>query len=475
MRRTSRTGSVRVHGGRLRALAPLVLLMFLAMALARATPAEAAKGPALCDGFVVTIAGTSGRDVLSGTAGRDVIAAGQGNDLVDGRGGDDVICGDNGDDVLAGGEGNDVVIGENGVDDLFGDAGNDRLVGGNGVDRLSGDSGNDTISGDNGGDELEGGTGLDTLDGGNGPDRCANGETYVGCENIAATPDPLAALGAAPPGLRARSFARGRQSGDRLERRHPPVGSPGQRRPGGDADRARRACLAGLRLHAPARHSRLPARRITIRTTRVGSAHSGRRASDQDTRRDHRPLARRRDDQVVDTVNDTVTVTVSHFSVYAVLKLDDQSWALRASTLLHSDRRPRRARRARRRLRLRARRVREHDVERSAGLRKTAAKQVVDRLAEVSDLDRVGVVSFNSSARTRSAHVARGLLERGRGQGGIDAVSPPAARHRRWRILGIDELTRGAPAAPARVMILMTDGIGSYSDTITAARRQRGS
>ena len=59
MRRTSRTGSVRVHGGRLRALAPLVLLMFLAMALARATPAEAAKGPALCDGFVVTIAGTS--------------------------------------------------------------------------------------------------------------------------------------------------------------------------------------------------------------------------------------------------------------------------------------------------------------------------------------------------------------------------------------------------------------------------------
>ena len=153
-------------------------------------------------------------------------------------------------------------------------------------------------------------------------------------------------------------------------------------------------------------------------------------------------------------MNDTVTVTVSHFSVYAVLKLDDQGWARYwASTP--------------------ARCIPIDDPDAPgalavdfvfvldesgsmtsndpAGLRKTAAKQVVDRLAEVSDLDRVGVVSFNSSARTRipltslvvssNVDAVKAAIDAVIASGGTDIGAGAS--------LGIDELTRGAPAAPA--------------------------
>jgi hypothetical protein len=185
------------------------------------------------------------------------------------------------------------------------------------------------------------------------------------------------------------------------------------------------------------------------------------------------------DEQVVDTVNDTVTVTVTHFSVYAVLKLDDQGWARYwASTP--------------------ARCIPIDDPDAPGALaidfvfvldesgsmtsndpgelRKTAAKQVVDRLAEISDLDRVGVVSFNSSARTRipltslvvssNVDAVKSAIDAVVASGGTDIGAGAS--------LGIDELTRGAPAGRPRVMILMTDGIGSYSDTITTRAANEG-
>ena len=58
MRRSSHTDPHVSTGGY--ALGPLVVLVFLAIVLARATPAEAAQEPALCDGLPVTIAGTAG-------------------------------------------------------------------------------------------------------------------------------------------------------------------------------------------------------------------------------------------------------------------------------------------------------------------------------------------------------------------------------------------------------------------------------
>ena len=206
-----------------------------------------------------------------------------------------MICGDNGDDVLAGGEGNDVVIGENGVDDLFGDAGNDRLVGGNGVGPTRAAELRVTT-------RSRVTTAATSSRGGTAPGHPRRGQLDRPLrqwrdvrrrEEHPATPDPLAALGAAPPGARARSFARGRQSGDRPQRRDPPVGPPGQGRPRGDADRARRARLAGLRLQGPARHPASQRARITIPydEARLGTFPEA-DAADLDARRDHRALAR---------------------------------------------------------------------------------------------------------------------------------------------------------------------------------------
>ena len=185
------------------------------------------------------------------------------------------------------------------------------------------------------------------------------------------------------------------------------------------------------------------------------------------------------DDQVVDVANNTVTVTVEHFSVYAVLKLDERGWARYwASTP--------------------ARCIPIDDpgdpgalaidfmfvLDESgsmasndpAGLRKTAAKQVVDRLAEISDLDRVGVVSFSSSARTRipltslivtsNVDAIKAAIDAVGASGGTDIGAGAS--------LGIDELTGDAPAGRPRVMVLMTDGIGNYDDAITARAADEG-
>ena len=54
----------------------------------------------ICLGFLATIAGNQGDDVLTGTDGPDVIAGRGGNDTIDGKGGDDFICGGSGNDFL---------------------------------------------------------------------------------------------------------------------------------------------------------------------------------------------------------------------------------------------------------------------------------------------------------------------------------------------------------------------------------------
>lgn len=480
MRRTSRTGSARVRSGRLCALAPLVVLVVLATALARATPAEAANTPALCDGLAVTIAGTAGRDVLGGTTERDVIAAGEGDDLVDGGGGDDVICGGNGNDVLAGGEGNDVVLGENGVDDLFGDAGEDRLAGGNGADRLSGDAGDDTISGDNGGDDLEGGSGGDSLDGGNGPDRCATGETYTTCENVLAASDPLTALGEAGPGtVRVAS-----REGVRVE-----IESNGGIRPWDLEVNVDPVAMRTVRdaLASPAYDFTLPRGTPAFERARITIPYDESRLGTfpESELRIHTLdettglWLEAGDDQVVDTLNDTVTVTVTHFSVYAVVKLDDQGWArywasspARCIPIDDPD--------APGALAIDFVFVLDESGSMTsndpAGLRKTAAKQVVDRLAEISDLDRVGVVSFNTTARTRIALTSLVVSSNVTAiKAAIDAVIASGGTNiGAGAERGIDELTRDAPAGRPRVMILMTDGIGFYSDTTTTRAAAEG-
>jgi hypothetical protein len=107
-----------------------------------------------CDGFAVTIASTSGDDVIHGTPGPDVINGGEGSDDIYGGGGRDRICG---------GVGND---------DIYGEDGNDRLFGGSGNDYLNGGAGRDDLFGFDGNDVIRGGANPDYINGGNGFDNC---------------------------------------------------------------------------------------------------------------------------------------------------------------------------------------------------------------------------------------------------------------------------------------------------------------
>jgi hypothetical protein len=163
--------------------------------------------------------GTARDDKLVGTQGADVICALAGNDEIDGRGGNDVIDAGPGDDAVSAGadddqvfgeEGNDTLDGGTGNDGLFGGAGadtlngavdNDGLSGGDGDDVLSGASGDDSLDGGDGEDSLsaasgddvlEGGDGIDTLDAAAGTDICTHGEVTSGCERGAEALDKLA-------------------------------------------------------------------------------------------------------------------------------------------------------------------------------------------------------------------------------------------------------------------------------------------
>jgi len=131
--------------------------------------------PLTCLGETVTIAGTSGDDLLEGTEGDDVIHGWEGNDRIDGKGGNDRICGGAGNDVLSGGDGSDSLEGNDGNDRMLGDDGNDLLSGGSGDDLLLGGRGNDRLNGYDGNDTLRGNGGNDLLRGGNGRDILSPG------------------------------------------------------------------------------------------------------------------------------------------------------------------------------------------------------------------------------------------------------------------------------------------------------------
>ena len=83
-----------------------------------------------CNGEIVTILGTQGKDFINGTPGPDVIHGLGGNDTINGLGGNDVICGGDGDDTLYGRSGNDTLDGGRGNDKLYGGPGNDECING---------------------------------------------------------------------------------------------------------------------------------------------------------------------------------------------------------------------------------------------------------------------------------------------------------------------------------------------------------
>jgi Ca2+-binding RTX toxin-like protein len=90
-----------------------------------------------CQGVVINVVGTNGKNNLTGTPGPDGIIGEGGNDRVSGGGGNDGVCGGTGNDRLAGGSGRDRLSGGNGNDNLGGGPGRDTCTGGPGRDRFT--------------------------------------------------------------------------------------------------------------------------------------------------------------------------------------------------------------------------------------------------------------------------------------------------------------------------------------------------
>ena len=107
-----------------------------------------------CFGWVPTIFGTDGDDVIDGTPGDDVIVGLAGDDTIDGGGGNDKICGGDGTDYIDGGSGDDA---------LSGGPGDDVVIGGAGKNIVDGDAGKDVLVCKTGKDECNGGAGVDTF------------------------------------------------------------------------------------------------------------------------------------------------------------------------------------------------------------------------------------------------------------------------------------------------------------------------
>src|SRR5262245_15586731 len=148
------------------------------------------------------IYGGPGIDDLKGSAGNDFIEGGDGADKLSGADGDDTLIGGEGSDSLAGGGGTESLVGEGGADVLSGGDGDDSLGGGDGPDRItaedgndraSGGAGDDTLSGQDGDDLLSGDDGFDTVSGNEGTDSCLTAEKVTGCETTGA--DPVEQLG----------------------------------------------------------------------------------------------------------------------------------------------------------------------------------------------------------------------------------------------------------------------------------------
>jgi Ca2+-binding RTX toxin-like protein len=111
----------------------------------------------ICLGFLSTIAGNQGDDLLTGTDGPDVIAGRGGNDTIDGKGRDDFICGGSGDDFVLGGSGDDLMRGFSGDDFMNGGPDRDTMLADEGNDQVIGEDGRDFLSGNIGDDVLIGG------------------------------------------------------------------------------------------------------------------------------------------------------------------------------------------------------------------------------------------------------------------------------------------------------------------------------
>lgn len=391
-----------------------------------------------------TITGTVNGDVITGTPGDDIIEASNGDDVIDGGGGNDVICGGNGQDTLSGG------------------AGNDELYGGNGTDLLDGGTGEDQLWGGNAKDDLRGGTGIDVLDGGEAPDTCSGGETLASCEVTAAESTyPYEQEFEGPRGTRVvvRSATT-------------PIDVWDLRiRPDLEASQ-----LAGTMQASYAFDFHVMDPNLVVSEAEITIPYSQAALQGYDPTRlriHHLDEAtglwyEASELQSVDTVNHTVTVKVSHFSTYTVMKLPDDGFGSYWDTIpvwcVPPD----------------AGTASNLDVAFTIdtsgsmgtydpnGLRVDGAKAF---LAAMKAADRAAVVDFDSLATVTQPLVeltpanrtaVENALEATRNaSGGTDITAAVRA--------ATNELRSNATDGRPRIALLITDGYSSYDPTATQA------
>ncbi|MGL4634415.1 MAG: cadherin domain-containing protein, partial [Beijerinckiaceae bacterium] len=153
--------------------------------------------------------GTTGSDVILGFGGNDNLNSSDGIDRLEGGDDNDYLNGGLGDDILNGGNGNDLIHDNSGADSINGGSGIDtvsfagtgtainvnlttgigtggdangdtyvgieNIIGGNAGDTITGDTQNNAIWGDQGNDTLRGENGNDTLEGAQGADTLDGG------------------------------------------------------------------------------------------------------------------------------------------------------------------------------------------------------------------------------------------------------------------------------------------------------------
>lgn len=398
-----------------------------------AVPASSSAqvAPTECDGVSATIVGTEGDDVLVGTNQSDIIAGLGGNDQITGGNGNDIICGDSGDD---------------------------ELEGGNGEDRVLGGAGNDVVAGDNGKDQLRGGSGVDTVDGGRGKDACNGGETTTSCEETLPTTDFLVE-GAGGATAQINGFS-GDGSDEVTIAYDVSLAGPNV------ADSLASPVYEFL-LNDPA--AEFDSAELTIPYYPELLANGDSRELEIYTFDEVYGLwVPVNGPQIVDDAAGTVSVTVDHFTKYAVFNLGpdgfERYWATKPAFCVQPGQDP----------------TAGLDIAFAidtsgsmgsndpSGLRVDAALDIVDR---ASTTDRVSVIGFSSGSTIESELTEvlpsnlpgiQSALERTRrASGGTNITSAVQT--------ATTVLTRDVTLRRPRIAILLTDGQSSYSQSATTA------
>ncbi|GGC05855.1 VWA domain-containing protein [Cellulomonas carbonis] len=175
------------------------------------------------------------------------------------------------------------------------------------------------------------------------------------------------------------------------------------------------------------------------------------------------------EDQVVDVAAGTVTATVTHFSTYAIF--DIRNWG-ETWTAQDDPCRPRGGGGGTDIVLLDLALVLDSSGSMSwndpQGLRRSAAKIFVDALLPE---DRAAVVDFDSSAR-----VAQGLTEdKAAVKSAIDTIDDVGGTNIGAGVSAANQILLGnGDPARARMVILLTDGEGSYSSSLTTQAQAAG-